>query len=82
MLLVNLLPVRRYGQMEYGIGCIKITSLVILILINVGLSAKPRPFITLDNIPGGNDSITAANVKSVVWDWKPFFTLFITSKTS
>jgi len=42
VLLVNLLPVRQYGRLEYIFGCIKITFLVALIMINVVLSARQR----------------------------------------
>ncbi|KAK4169809.1 amino acid permease-domain-containing protein [Cladorrhinum sp. PSN259] len=41
-LAINLLPVRQYGRIEYIFGCIKITFLVILILINTILHARGK----------------------------------------
>ncbi|KAM7185596.1 Amino acid permease domain containing protein [Naviculisporaceae sp. PSN 640] len=42
MLVVNLLPVRKYGQMEYLSGSVKLFLLVIFILINTILNARQR----------------------------------------
>ncbi|KAF2253623.1 hypothetical protein BU26DRAFT_410135, partial [Trematosphaeria pertusa] len=42
VLLVNLLPVRQYGRIEYVFGCIKITFLVGLILFNTVLNARHK----------------------------------------
>ncbi|KAF2105987.1 amino acid permease-domain-containing protein, partial [Lophiotrema nucula] len=39
-LMVNLLPVRQYGRIEYVCGCLKITFLVGLILFNTILNAR------------------------------------------
>ncbi len=41
-LFVNLLPVRQYGRLEYLAGCIKISFLVALIMINVVLNARKQ----------------------------------------
>ncbi|KAK3983867.1 amino acid permease-domain-containing protein [Cladorrhinum sp. PSN332] len=41
-LVVNLLPVREYGRIEYVFGCIKISFLVILILINTIIHSRGR----------------------------------------
>ncbi|KAK3381753.1 amino acid permease-domain-containing protein [Podospora didyma] len=40
ILLVNLLPVRQYGRLEYIFGSVKISFLVALIMINIVLSAR------------------------------------------
>jgi amino acid transporter len=40
MLLANLLPAKKYGQMEYVVGSIKLTFLVVLILFNVVIAAR------------------------------------------
>jgi amino acid transporter len=42
VLLVNLLPVRQYGRIEYICGCLKITFLVGLILFNTIINARKR----------------------------------------
>ncbi|KAK4445450.1 amino acid permease-domain-containing protein [Podospora aff. communis PSN243] len=42
ILVVNLMPVRQYGRLEYIFGCIKLTFLVALIMINVVLSARQK----------------------------------------
>ncbi|KAK3312521.1 amino acid permease-domain-containing protein [Apodospora peruviana] len=42
MFVINLLPVRKYGQLEYIFGSIKITFLVALILFNTILNARQR----------------------------------------
>jgi yeast amino acid transporter len=41
-LIVNLLPVHYYGRVEYIFGCIKITFLVGLIMINICLNIRQR----------------------------------------
>jgi amino acid transporter len=40
MIILNLLPARLYGQIEYAISCIKITFFSVLICINVILAAR------------------------------------------
>lgn len=40
ILLINLLPVRQYGRIEYIVGCSKIIVLVMLILFNVIVNAR------------------------------------------
>ncbi|KAM7188480.1 Amino acid permease domain containing protein [Rhypophila sp. PSN 637] len=42
MIVINLLPVRRYGQMEYIFGSLKLVLLVTFILINTILNARQR----------------------------------------
>jgi len=42
VVLVNLLPVRQYGRIEYICGCLKITFLVGLILFNTVINARQR----------------------------------------
>lgn len=39
-LLINLLPVRLYGEIEYYVGCVKVVVMVSLILFNVVISGK------------------------------------------
>jgi amino acid transporter len=41
---VNMLPAKRYGQMDYIVGCIKITFLVALIMINTIANDQADPF--------------------------------------
>jgi len=41
-LVVNLLPVRHYGRIEYVFGCFKITLLIALIMINTILHSRGR----------------------------------------
>jgi yeast amino acid transporter len=40
--LLNLLPAKQYGEVEYVIGCIKISFLVAIIMINIVLNAENR----------------------------------------
>lgn len=42
ILLLNLLPAKQYGEIEYVIGCIKISFLVAIIMINIVLNAEKR----------------------------------------
>lgn len=38
MLAINILPVRTYGEIEYGFGCIKLIMMVLIIMYNVIIS--------------------------------------------
>ncbi|KAH8687915.1 amino acid permease/ SLC12A domain-containing protein [Tricladium varicosporioides] len=40
ILLINLLPVRAYGEIEYVCGCIKMFVIVSIIILNVALNAR------------------------------------------
>jgi yeast amino acid transporter len=42
VLLLNLLPVRQYGRVEYICGCAKIMMLVLLIMFNIIINARQR----------------------------------------
>src|SRR5688572_29524252 len=44
MLGINMLPAKQYGQMDYIVGCIKITFLVVLIMINTIANDQADPF--------------------------------------
>lgn len=69
--LLNLLPVKAYGEVEYMFGCIKMVVIVGLILFNVILNAKmvhdgtiPSPFSTYDSPYGffsNNVTIASGN---------------------
>ena len=57
--LLNLLPIRAYGEVEYVFGCIKMVGIAGLILFNVILNGKmvndgtlPSPFSTYDSPHG------------------------------
>jgi amino acid transporter len=41
-LLINLLPVRQYGRIEYIVGCLKIIFLVGVIMFNIIINARKR----------------------------------------
>jgi amino acid transporter len=42
ILVLNLLPVKHFGQMEYLAGCIKMTFLIVLIVLNAILHSLER----------------------------------------
>lgn len=67
LLLINLLPVRHFGQLEYIFGIIKMTFIILMIVLNTVLHAQQRvnrggPFWTYNSpYSAGSQNITLPN---------------------